>query len=146
MGMFSLNQALIAGNVTKDPELTYTQSGQPLLKMSVATEHSVKKNEQWENIATFHNVTVWGKLAEMISKKVSKGTAVTVTGRIENRSYEKQDGSKGYSSGIIADTVLVQNVRTAKTEDGFSTEGSAPQAPPQQAPAQEEINIDDIPF
>lgn len=103
---FSINLAIITGNVTRDPELRFTPSGQAVCSFGVATNRSVKKGEQWEDIATFHNVVQWGKPAEYTANNVKKGTKVTVTGRIDNRSYDAKDGTKKYISEIVADTVI----------------------------------------
>lgn len=98
--------AVISGNVTRDPELRYTPSGQAVCSFGVATNRSIKKGEQWENIATFHNVVQWGKQAEFTSNNLKKGGKVTVTGRIDNRSYDAKDGTKKYISEIVADSVI----------------------------------------
>lgn len=145
---FSINEITVAGNVTRDPELTYTNSGTAILKFSVATNHSVKEADgSYKDIPTFHNIVVWAKRAEALEKVLRKGLACIVKGRQENRTYDKPDGSKGYASNIVADTVLVPNVRgnSAAPSDGFSSEGSAPQSRPTDAP-QEEVDISDIPF
>lgn len=102
---YSINQALLVGNVARDPELKFTQGGTAVCNFAVATSRGVKKNEQWENIATFHNIVVWGKLAEQLGKSLHKGMKVTVLGRIDNRSWEK-DGVKKYRTEIVADSVI----------------------------------------
>lgn len=98
--------AVITGNVTRDPELRYTPSGSAVCSFGVATNHSIKRGDQWEDVPTFHNIVVWGKQAEYISNNVKKGTKVSLTGRIENRQYDAKDGTKKYISEIIADTVI----------------------------------------
>lgn len=98
--------AVISGNVTRDPELRYTPSGQAVCSFGVATNRSIKKGDQWENIATFHNVVQWGKQAEFTSSNLKKGMKVTVTGRIDNRSYDAKDGTKKYISEIVAESVI----------------------------------------
>lgn len=103
---FSINLAVITGNVTRDPELKYTPSGAAVCSFGVATNHSIKKGDQWEDVPTFHNIIVWGKQAEFISNTVKKGTKVSITGRIDNRQYDAKDGTKRYISEIVADTVI----------------------------------------
>ncbi|MFA5895025.1 MAG: single-stranded DNA-binding protein, partial [Candidatus Shapirobacteria bacterium] len=61
---FSINMAIISGNITRDPELRFTPSGQAVCSFGVATNRSIKKGEQWEDVPTFHNVVQWGKPAE----------------------------------------------------------------------------------
>jgi single-strand DNA-binding protein len=103
---FSINLAVITGNVTRDPELRYTPSGSAVCSFGVATNHSIKKGEQWEDIPTFHNIVVWGKVAEYIANTIHKGIKVSITGRIDNRQYDAKDGTKKYISEIVADTVI----------------------------------------
>lgn len=103
---FSINVAFITGNITRDPELKYTPSGSAVCSFGVATNHSIKKGDEWEDIPTFHNIVVWGKQAEFIANSVHKGTKVSITGRIDNRQYDAKDGTKRYISEIIADTVV----------------------------------------
>lgn len=103
---FSINLAIITGNVTRDPELKFTPSGSAVCTFGVATNHSIKKNDQWTDIPTFHNIVVWGKIAEFLSNTLKKGMKVSITGRIDNRQYDAKDGTKRYISEIVADTVI----------------------------------------
>ncbi len=103
---FSINIAIITGNLTRDPELRYTPSGTAVCSFGVATNHSIKKDDQWTDIPTFHNIVVWGKQAEYLSNNLKKGMKVSLTGRIDNRQYDAKDGTKKYISEIIADTVV----------------------------------------
>ena len=103
---FSINLAIITGNVTRDPELKYTPSGSAVCTFGVATNHSIKKGDQWEDKPTFHNIVVWGKIAEYLTNTLKKGMKVTITGRIENRTYDAKDGTKKNISEIVADTVI----------------------------------------
>jgi single-strand DNA-binding protein len=111
--------AVITGNVTRDPELRYTPSGAPVCSFGVATNHSIKKDDQWTDIPTFHNIVVWGKQAEYISNTLKKGMKVSLTGRIDNRQYDAKDGTKKYISEIIADTVIpfTERKATGETDD-----------------------------
>jgi single-strand DNA-binding protein len=103
---FSINMAIITGNVTRDPELRYTPSSAAVCSFGVATNHSIKKGDQWTDIPTFHNIIVWGKQAEYLSNTLKKGMKVSLTGRIDNRQYDAKDGTKKYISEIVADTVI----------------------------------------
>jgi len=102
---FSINKAYLVGNVTKDPEVKYTPNNNAVCTFNLATNRSVKKGDDFEDVATFHRVVVWGKIGEWIGNNVSKGDPVVVEGRIENRSFE-QDGITKYISEIIADNVI----------------------------------------
>ncbi len=119
---FSINMAVITGNVTRDPELRYTPSGAAVCSFGVATNHSIKKDDQWTDIPTFHNIVVWGKQAEYISGVVKKGMRVSLTGRIDNRQYDAKDGTKKYISEIIADTVIPFTDKKGSTQESDSSE------------------------
>lgn len=119
--MFNINQALIAGNVTNDPELRYTQGGTAYLRFGVATNRGVKnkETEEWENVPTFHNVVVWGKLAENVGDRLHKGHLVTVLGRIDHSKYTDKDGVERVGHEIVADSVIAhaQGGKKANTEE-----------------------------
>lgn len=150
---FSINLAIITGNVTRDPELRYTPSGAAVCSFGVATNHSIKKGDQWEDIPTFHNIVVWGKQAEYIANNVKKGTKVSISGRIDNRQYDAKDGTKKYISEIVADTVIPFTDRGAPSSTSQSSQASNSsnddtQVPPANSDDKvEDIVIpDDIPF
>ena len=130
---FSINLAIITGNVTRDPELRYTPSGSAVCSFGVATNHSIKRGDQWENVPTFHNIVVWGKQAEYISNNVKKGTKVSIQGRIDNRQYDAKDGTKKYISEIVAETVIPFTERQSPSdysENNSTSELSSKPAPP----------------
>lgn len=139
---FSINLAIITGNVTRDPELRYTPSGSAVCSFGVATNHSVKKGDQWENLPTFHNIVVWGKQAEYISNNVKKGMKVSLSGRIDNRQYDAKDGTKKYISEIVADTVIPFTDRRS-SEDNAPIEES--QVPPDDK-VEDIVIPDEMPF
>lgn len=141
---FSINMAVISGNATRDPELRYTPSGQAVCSFGVATNRSIKKEDQWENVPTFHNVVQWGKQAEFTSNNLKKGMKVTVTGRIDNRSYDAKDGTKKYISEIVADSVIFYS----EHQTAPSTDNSHPEPQSQTVPdVVEDIVIpDEMPF
>lgn len=141
---FSINMAVISGNVTRDPELRYTPSGQAVCSFGVATNRSIKKGDQWENVATFHNVVQWAKPAEFTSNNLKKGMKVTVTGRIDNRSYDAKDGTKKYISEIVADSVIFYSEHQNQTSSDTPHQEPQSQAVPDVV---EDIVIpDEMPF
>jgi single-strand DNA-binding protein len=146
---FSINMAIITGNVTRDPELRYTPSGAAVCSFGVATNHSIKKGDQWTDIPTFHNIIVWGKQAEYISNTIKKGTKVSLTGRIDNRQYEAKDGTKKYISEIVAETVIpFIAARGGSAEMPDVVAGDEPKQQPQRVEEKvEDIVIpDEMPF
>lgn len=100
------NQATLVGNAGKDPELRYTQGGTAIAKFSLATSYGLKKPDgTWENKTTWHNIVVFGKMAEGTASRIRKGDPVLVVGRIENDEWTGQDGQKRRTTQIIADTL-----------------------------------------
>ena len=144
---FSINMAVITGNVTRDPELRYTPSGAPVCSFGVATNHSIKKDDQWTDIPTFHNIVVWGKQAEYISNTVKKGMKVSLSGRIDNRQYDAKDGPKKYISEIVADTVIPFTERRSNEESNSETsEAQDIQQAPNEDKVEDIVIPDEMPF
>jgi len=145
---FSVNRAILVGNITKDPELKYSPSGKAVLTMNIATNRSVKKNDQWNDMPTYHRVIVWDKLAEWIAKDAHKGDRIYIEGRIDNRSWDGQDGVKHYISEVVAETVIPMNKRAAATK-AKPAEPIAQDQTEEPEPTEtgdEKVNPDDIPF
>jgi len=144
---FSINMAVITGNVTRDPELRYTPSGAAVCSFGVATNHSIKKDDQWTDIPTFHNIVVWGKSAEYISNTIKKGMKVSLTGRIDNRQYDAKDGTKKYISEIVADTVIpFTERRTSEESNSETSEVQNIQEAPVEDKVEDIVIPDEMPF
>ena len=101
------NSITIVGNMTRDPEIRYTPSGQANARLGVAVSRRWmnKKTNDWEERTSFFNVIAWGDMAENISDTLAKGTRVIVNGRLEQRSWETPDGDKRSKVEVIADEV-----------------------------------------
>lgn len=144
---FSINIAIVSGNVTRDPELRFTPSGQAVCSFGVATNRSIKKGDQWEEVPTFHNIVQWGKPAEFTANNLKKGSKVTVQGRIDNRSYDAKDGTKKYISEIVADSVIsLSDHRGAPSENRQPSEPNHSQSQPAEEKVEDIIIPDDLPF
>lgn len=150
--MQNVNLAIVMGNLTRDPELRYTPNGQPVTSFGVATNRSWKDaNGDKKDEVEFHEIVVWGKLAELCSQYLTKGRKVHVMGRLQTRSWEGQDGAKRQKTEIVAQDIAFVDSRRDGAD--FSAE-DATEAPKQAAKKakeknddkEEEINIDDIPF
>lgn len=104
--MAGVNKVILIGNLGRDPELRYTQSGTAVCQLSVATTRSYtnRNNERVED-TEWHRVVVWGKQGENCNQYLSKGRQVYVEGRLQTRSYEDKEGIKRYSTEVVADTV-----------------------------------------
>ena len=121
----------IVGNITRDPELRFTPSGQANTKFGVAVNRrwQIKQTNEWEEQVSFFDVVCWRELAENVSESLTKGSRVIVTGRLEQRSWE-QDGQKRYAVEIIADEVAPSlrwaTAQVVKAERGENTSRPAP--------------------
>jgi len=101
----NLNKVVLAGRMTADPELKQTASGISVLSFTIAVNRRFvsKNNEQGENQADFISVVAWRQTAEFISKYFKKGSAICVTGSIQTRSWQDQQGQKRYATEVVAD-------------------------------------------
>ncbi len=101
-----VNKAIIVGNLGKDPELRHTQNGNSVCQLSVATTRKyTNRNNDVVEETEWHRVVVWGKSAEHCNTYLTVGRQVYVEGRIQTRSYTDNDGTKRYSTEIVADSV-----------------------------------------
>jgi single-strand DNA-binding protein len=113
--MVAFSPAIIIGNLTADPKLTYTDGGAALLKFGVASNHYYRdKNDEKQEKTSFFDVTCWRYLAEDSASVLEKGVGVIVQGRLEQRSWEADDGTKRSKIELIADHV---GVLTRSIED-----------------------------
>lgn len=158
-----LNKVMLIGNLTRDPELKTTPNGQQVANFGVAT------NRQWKNQSgetqeqvEFHNIVVWGKLAEICGQYLAKGRRAYFEGRLQTQQWEAQDGTKRSRTEVVADDMILL--------DGRGGQGGGPAAQPagtdqtQSAPSEAEgsqvadsgkkddqkgtgeASLDDIPF
>lgn len=136
----TVNKADVIGNITRDPEMRTTTSGQQVLTLGVAT------NERWKDKASgeskerteFHNVVVWGDLADEVNRSIKKGNRVYVTGRVQTRSWETKTGSKRTTTEIIADSVCLLGVSSPEATDAVNRSSEGAQST-QAAPAPEAV-------
>jgi single-strand DNA-binding protein len=97
----------LVGNLTRDPELRQTPSGTSVCQLGVAVNSSYKDSSgQWVEKPNFFDVVVWGAQGENCARYLSKGRQVAVDGRLDQRSWEAQDGTKRSKVEVIADTVM----------------------------------------
>lgn len=140
-----LNKAMLIGNLTRDPEVKTTPSGQNVTTFSIATNLVwTDANGEKQNKAEFHNIVAWRKLAEICGQYLKKGNKVYIEGRLQTRDWEGQDGVKRYRTEIVADNMIMLDTKNSASADYSSapTSGGA-----QPSPAQEdEIQVEDIPF
>jgi len=96
----------IIGNLTRDPELKFLGNDSTVVKLSVAVNRKTKgRDGEWNETTSYFNVSAFGTLAENSADSLHKGNRVIVTGRLEQRSWDKEDGTKGTAIELIADAV-----------------------------------------
>ena len=125
------NNVTLVGNITRDPELRFTQGGQAVASFGLAVNRRYQQNGEWQEKTSFINITAWGQLGENAASSLSKGSRAIVTGRLEQRSYETQDGEKRSVVEVVADEIgpslrwaTAQVDRNDRREGGGSGSGS----------------------
>ncbi len=105
--MSSATTTTIVGNLTRDPEIRYTREGQATCTIGVAANRRWQNREtnEWEESTSFFDVVAWRDLAENVALSLTKGMRVIVTGRLEQRSWETEDGDKRFKIEVVADEV-----------------------------------------
>ena len=102
--MNDLNQVSVIGRLTRDQELKYTQSGTAVMSLSIAVNRSVKQGEQWVDVPSYFDVSVWGKQAETLNQFLHKGKQIGVMGHLEQQRWQT-DGQNRSRVIINADSV-----------------------------------------
>jgi single-strand DNA-binding protein len=160
----SLNQVTLMGNLTRDPELRQTPTGQNVCSFSLALNRSYKDSSgEWQEATDFIDIVAWGPLAERVSQYLTKGRRCLVQGRLQSRSWE-QEGQKRSKVEVLANDVTFLDSRGGGEagEGGGGYQGGASSgssdAPSKPTPSKkkddvviedvgdEPINLDDIPF
>ena len=124
------NSVTLVGNITRDPELRFTPAGQAVATFGMAVNRRYQKNGQWEEQTSFFNVTAWGTLGENASNSLHKGARILVSGRLEQRSWETQEGDKRSVVEVVADEIgpslrwaTVEITKNERREGGESSGG-----------------------
>lgn len=163
MASYSVNKVIIIGNLTRDPELRYTAKGTPVCSFSIATSRRWTSPEGESREDTeFHNVVAWAKLAEICGNLLRKGRKVYVSGRLQTRDWQPDDGVKRYKTEVVIDEMIaLGSAPEGQTVQASKSEESKPEKP---SPGKDEkkeqknkteekseskdevINPDDIPF
>ena len=101
------NSVTVVGNITRDPELRFTNTGRGMASFGLAVNRRWQNRQsgEWEEQTSFFNVIAWGDMGENIAQSIHKGDRVVVTGRLEQRSYETESGEKRSVVEIVADEV-----------------------------------------
>jgi single-strand DNA-binding protein len=155
-----LNRVMLMGNLGQDPELRFTQGGQAVLNLRLATTESYLDRDRVRKERTdWHNVVIWGKRAEGLSKILRKGSSILVEGSLRTSSFEGRDGQKRYKTEVNARNVLLTGggggggggggARRADTPEAGGYEDYDQGGPPYEGPPDAfggPEDDDDIPF
>lgn len=136
-----MNKVVLIGNLARDPEITTTNNGVSVCRFSLAVQRRFSSADG-QNTADFFNIVVWRGLAENCHKFLRKGSKCCINGRIQNSSYEAQDGTKKYTTEIIAEDVEFLGTKPA---DGNETQ-SASKSSSESSAELEPIDDDSLPF
>ncbi len=137
-----MNNVVLIGRLTRDPELRYLQTGTAITRFGLAVDKGLSKEKKQEMesknqpTADFINITVWGKMAENVANYVVKGRLVGVQGRIQTGSYDK-DGTRIYTTEVVANNVQFLEWGEKKSNDDSWGDGMQDFHP---------VDNDDIPF
>lgn len=157
----NVNKVLLVGRLTRDPEIRNTPTGQTVASLSMATNRFWKdKNGQRQDQTEYHNVVLWGRLAEIAGQYLTKGQEAYIEGRLQTRKYTAKDGGERRITEIVAENMQLGSRaqgQGAPTGSSFqrSTTPSAPSAsrevPAEEIPTinldeEEEVKIEDVPF
>lgn len=136
--MVNFNKVIMAGNLTKDPEVRYIPSGTPVASFSIAVNRRFKQGDEWKEEVTFIDIVVFGKQAENCGQYLNKGAGVLVEGRLQQRRWESEDGQKRSKYEVIA-----QNIMFMPKGRGISETGSGSGTPSEGV---EGGDLSDVPF
>jgi single-strand DNA-binding protein len=144
----NLNKVQLIGRLTRDPEMRYTPSGQPVTTFSIATNRYGGGTEgERREFTDYHNIVAWNigrrNLAELVAQYTRKGALVYVEGRLQTRSWEGQDGQKRRTTEVVANDVQFLEARGAAVGAGAD---EMPTPPDDSGAAVRDVDPDDIPF
>jgi single-strand DNA-binding protein len=141
-----LNKVILIGRLVRDPELRYTPNGTSVANFSIASNRSYTTSGEKVENTSFFNCIAWSKLGELVVQYCKKGNRIGLEGRLQQRSWEDQDGKKRSTVEVV-----VENLQFLTPRDGAINEQSQTAAPAQNFPGPTEIDDnpfsdDDIPF
>jgi len=142
MATRNLNKVMLIGNLTRDPEVRYTPQNTAVASFVIATNREWKVEGETKQVADFHNVVAWNKLAEICGQLLTKGTKVYVEGRLQTRTWDDANsGTKKYKTEVVVEDMIVL---TPKGGNGDSESSSFDSHSSESSNSSEEINFDDI--
>jgi single-strand DNA-binding protein len=124
-----VNKVILVGRLGRDPELRYTQGGQPVANFTLATnERWTSKDGERQERTEWHRIVAWGKLAELCGEYLSKGRQIYVEGRLQTRDWEDKEGNKRQTTEINAGTIQFLGSRGDTGGDSDASFGGPPRS------------------
>ncbi|CAG9236540.1 ssDNA-binding protein [Paraburkholderia sabiae] len=123
--MASVNKVILVGNLGADPEVRYLPSGDAVANIRLATtdRYKDKQSGEFKEMTEWHRISFFGRLAEIVSEYLKKGSSVYIEGRIRTRKYQAQDGTERYSTEIVADQMQMLGGRGGAGGGGGGDDG-----------------------
>jgi len=146
----NLNKVILIGNLTADPELRNTPSGQPVCNFRMATNRiwNDKQSGQQQKETEYHTIVAWGRLAEIASRYLNKGALAMIEGRLRTRSWQDPSGNKKFRTEIVAERLQL-GPRIGR-EKPVTSSASTPEEKKEEIPIieedEKEIDVKDIPL
>jgi single-strand DNA-binding protein len=145
--MASVNKVILVGNVGRDPELRYTQGGQPVASFSVATNERFKDRDgNWKDRTEWHRIVAWARLAEICGEYLRKGSQVYIEGRIQTRDWEDKEGNKRQTTEVVALGMQMLGRRGGDAGPSMGDDSQVRGAPSDEPMPQPSGADDEIPF
>ena len=144
-----INNVVLVGRMTKDADLRYTAQGQAVATLTLAVNRNFK-NQNGEREADFINIVIWRQQAENLASWAKKGALIGITGRIQTRNYENQQGQRVYVTEVVADSFQLLEARQNQNGQGQSGNNAVPDFSRNESPfgnsTPMDISDDDLPF
>ena len=137
----SINRVTITGNLTRDPEVKQTGGGMSVMKLGVAVNDRRKnpQTQEWEDVPTFIDCTMFGDRAAKVAQYLAKGSKVAISGRLRQETWETQDGQKRSRVGVVVDDLEFMSRNQQQPQAQY-------QQPQYQQPNAYDMAAEDIPF
>ena len=144
-----INNVVLVGRMTKDADLRYTAQGQAVATLTLAVNRNFK-NQNGEREADFINIVIWRQQAENLASWAKKGALIGITGRIQTRNYENQQGQRVYVTEVVADSFQLLEARQNQNGQGQSGNNAVPDFSRNESSSGNsnlmDISNDDLPF
>lgn len=150
MAARSWNHTELMGNLTRDPELRYIPSGTAVCTFTIATNRTYVSEGERREEADFHRVVAWGKLAELCNQLLKKGNRVFVAGRLQNRSWETQEGQTRQTTEVVIEDMILLTARNGVSVEvdelpAVAKESEMPSPVEKEQSAEDEVPADEAP-